>query len=168
MFNVKLSNIQQGTSSLSRNAQPADLHLQEENAFVAPIQIDLHFDRVGKNIFIKAEIECTLALTCDRCSEPYSSELHETIRLLYTTDTDFKDQEDDLVFVIRVHEQDVDLSEPLRETMILALPAKQLCRDDCKGLCPHCGTNLNESSCTCKSQTIDSRWDKLKDLFKSN
>jgi len=58
----------------------------------------------------------------------------------------------------------IDVSEDVRQTLLLALPFKRVCREQCKGLCPHCGKNLNEAPCGCTESTDDSRWEKLKDL----
>ena len=56
------------------------------------------------------------------------------------------------------------LEDVLREQVLLALPLKAICRDDCRGLCPHCGRNLNHEQCTCAEPIEDPRWSALKDL----
>ncbi|HYU46996.1 MAG TPA: DUF177 domain-containing protein, partial [Terriglobales bacterium] len=56
------------------------------------------------------------------------------------------------------------LEDALREQVLLALPLKMVCREDCKGLCPHCGKNLNESQCSCAERLDDPRWAALKEI----
>jgi uncharacterized protein len=56
------------------------------------------------------------------------------------------------------------LEEALREQVLLALPLKAVCREDCKGLCPHCGKNLNEGQCSCAEPVDDLRWSALKEI----
>ena len=56
------------------------------------------------------------------------------------------------------------LEDALREQVLLALPLKVICREDCKGLCPHCGANLNDGQCSCADDVDDPRWTALKDL----
>jgi uncharacterized protein len=56
------------------------------------------------------------------------------------------------------------LEDVLREQVLLSLPEKTLCRADCKGLCPSCGQNLNQESCSCESAEADPRWSALSDL----
>lgn len=56
------------------------------------------------------------------------------------------------------------LEDVLREQVLLSLPARTLCRQDCKGFCPHCGKNLNSESCTCDATAADPRWSALSDL----
>ncbi|MBN1541311.1 DUF177 domain-containing protein [candidate division KSB1 bacterium] len=168
MFKIKLSTIKEGASSLSRRVSPSDLRLHDSEFFTQPIDVELLFERVGRNVFVDVRLESPVDFLCDRCSEPFTALLKEQVRLLYSTDRELQDQEDDLVYVVSENEQDVDLADTLRETLILALPVKRLCTPDCRGLCPHCGANLNLTTCDCKSPTADPRWDKLNDLFKSN
>ncbi len=58
------------------------------------------------------------------------------------------------------------LEDVLKEQVLLALPVKQVCRANCKGLCPHCGSNLNTESCECVSTMSDPRWAALEDIRK--
>ena len=61
---------------------------------------------------------------------------------------------------------ELELLDAIREEMVLSQPLLALCRTDCKGLCPQCGTNLNESSCQCSTEEDDPRWDTLRALKK--
>ncbi|MGC2636647.1 MAG: DUF177 domain-containing protein [Acidobacteriaceae bacterium] len=61
-------------------------------------------------------------------------------------------------------EEGLVLEDVLREQVLLSLPARTLCRQDCKGLCPRCGRNLNTEPCTCEDQPSDPRWSALSDL----
>jgi uncharacterized protein len=61
----------------------------------------------------------------------------------------------------------IDLGEDVRQYTILALPPKMLCGDDCAGLCPSCGTNLNKKTCQCQKEEVDSRWSGLQKLPKN-
>jgi uncharacterized protein len=56
------------------------------------------------------------------------------------------------------------LEDVLREQVLLALPLKAICREECRGLCPHCGQNLNQEQCTCAESSEDPRWSALKDI----
>jgi uncharacterized protein len=58
----------------------------------------------------------------------------------------------------------VDLSALVREAVVLSLPAQIVCSESCKGLCPHCGRDLNQGACGCSDEEVDLRWSKLKDL----
>ena len=73
------------------------------------------------------------------------------------------DEEDTGEFIV-VEGMRLDLTALVREDLLLALPAKFLCREDCKGLCPMCGKNLNDGSCSCK-KPIDPRLEALRQLL---
>ena len=60
--------------------------------------------------------------------------------------------------------EELDLCEAVQEQVIMALPVRPLCREDCRGLCPVCGADLNEESCTCAEKTVDPRWKALSEL----
>jgi len=59
---------------------------------------------------------------------------------------------------------EIDLRSDICENLLLMIPMKRLCKEDCLGLCATCGANLNLETCHCKSATIDARWEKLKNL----
>jgi uncharacterized protein len=60
----------------------------------------------------------------------------------------------------------IKMDEAIKQLIYLSMPMKSLCRDDCKGICPNCGVNLNEETCQCENSITDPRFDKLKDLLK--
>jgi uncharacterized protein len=80
------------------------------------------------------------------------------------------DDETDDPDVYRIDPQDreLDLRPALREEWLLAAPSYALCREECKGLCPRCGTDLNAGSCQCAEQGADPRWDALRKLDNSS
>ena len=64
----------------------------------------------------------------------------------------------------RVHGEGLLLEDAVREQVLLAVPLKVICREDCKGLCPHCGANQNLERCSCSEPMEDPRWTALKDI----
>ena len=76
-------------------------------------------------------------------------------------------EEDDLG-VSFYHDDRIDLADVIREQFYLALPMKPLCRADCKGLCPTCGSNRNRETCSCRPAWVDPRLEKLKELRTKN
>jgi uncharacterized protein len=59
----------------------------------------------------------------------------------------------------------VDLSELVRQLLVLHTPTRSLCRPDCRGICPHCGTNLNVDQCRCETEQVDPRMEPLRQLL---
>lgn len=165
MFKLFIANLKEGLEQQEMTIQPDELDLVEEE-FAQPVHLRLDIEKVGPNIFVHTYLQTKLSLLCDRCAEPFFQDLSEEYRLLFTSDPDMVNEEDESTFRISESTEEVDLTDPLRETLLLALPVKHLCRDECQGLCAQCGTNLNQESCTCEKQQTDPRWDKLKQLLK--
>jgi uncharacterized protein len=73
-----------------------------------------------------------------------------------------EDADDPDVYQLDPNDQELDLRPAIREEWLLAAPSFALCRDDCKGLCPRCGLDLNTGTCQCEDTSSDPRWDALK------
>jgi len=81
----------------------------------------------------------------------------------FSNNSDNKDDE-----IIFIDGDTIDITNIVKNNIILSLPFKKLCKDDCKGICQNCGGNLNTTSCHCKEDDIDPRLAKLKDLFSAD
>ena len=92
--------------------------------------------------------------TCRRCLSSTPCQIDAQVNLVFTED---QDTDDPSVYVVPARADVLDLSEAIREELILALEVYVLCREDCKGLCPSCGTDLNTNSCDCRPPS-DLRW----------
>jgi len=111
--------------------------------------------REQEGVSFSGDVETVATLECSRCLEPYDLPLELHFDLLYTTapEPDGKREsrvdEDDIPRV-QFDGRRIDLSQLLAEQVYLAVPLKPLCREECGGLCPHCGINRNEASCNCR------------------
>ncbi len=121
-----------------------------------------HFRLIG-------QVQTSLELACSRCLEPYTLGVDSSFELRYqprssnTGEGEREIEEDDLSTAFYENET-IDLGQLMREQFYLVLPMKPLCRDDCRGLCSICGTNLNRGSCTCAPEWDDPRLAVLKRL----
>ncbi len=101
--------------------------------------------------------------SCRRCLESLELAIAEDIGILFDPKT--AEGEGDLtVYALDPDADELDLRGPLRELLQLAVPAYPLCREDCAGICPECGANLNEVSCGCEVHETDPRWGPLNKL----
>ena len=116
------------------------------------------------NINVYAEVEAE----CARCLTPVSLEISgELGYLYYSHGAEELEQFDDFMPVeIDFFGRVIDIMPQIQESIYTLIPTKVLCREDCKGLCPNCGTNLNESQCSCGNENIDPRLEALRN-FKS-
>jgi uncharacterized protein len=132
--------------------------------FSSPVKVNLRVLRSGKNYIGEGKVETVALFECSRCLKKYSQPLKADIRFL------LKEEKDQIILESEDRENLAQtgnffkLDDLVRESLILSIPLKSLCQEDCKGLCPTCGTDLNAATCGCKKEKNDPRWEKLKDL----
>jgi uncharacterized protein len=113
------------------------------------------------------EIDGTIALECSRCLSETERHVHDEAHIIFA-DEDDEETDDPDVYRIESSAVDLDLRPAIREEWVLAAPTFALCRDDCKGLCPRCGADLNAGPHDCSQEEADSRWEALRKLDKSS
>jgi uncharacterized protein len=161
---------------------PVTVTLEANPGEIAPFtpevtQVDrvvfsLSIQKSGEEYFCQGTATATVMIDCFRCARPYETDLSESTDFIIRSDATPKPSEagviDDEDYVY-VHGADLiaDVTDVVRQTLILAVGLKPLCSPDCKGLCPSCGTNLNERTCQCERNTSDGRWDGLKGFLRS-
>ena len=121
------------------------------------------------DIRVAGEFSTIVELPCARCLEPVSCEVSNKFDLLYRPQGSDGGKEELSVTAAEAEigyyqGQGLQLEDVLREQVLLAIPLKTTCREDCKGLCPQCGKNLNVDQCNCAEPLEDPRWSALKDI----
>jgi uncharacterized protein len=135
----------------------------------APLGVELALTRHGGRILVRGTVRGAVTLECSRClagfSHPVEAELetHLEIGEKKTADADHELSPEELD-VQQIDKGYIDLRELIAEQIHLAVPLKPLCSEGCRGLCPHCGADLNTESCSCEGEQTDPRWDALKHL----
>lgn len=130
-----------------------------------PVRVTGRFTSAGEEKYYwRMSFATTARAQCRRCLVDVTVPVEESRGLVFAADDETP--EGDGCYVIPERTRQLDLTEPLREELFLALPQYVECRPDCKGLCPRCGANLNEGPCNCPPE-VDSRWDTLKGLGSS-
>ena len=142
------------------------LELGGVKPFCAPVQAAAEIGGVAGAVQLKLSVEYTVSMPCDRCGRQTDKTFrrvfeHLLVRQL-SDEQEAANREEEYVVV---PDERLDLDELLREDILLDLPTKFLCRDDCKGLCPKCGKDLNEGDCDCDRREIDPRLEILKSLL---
>jgi len=161
---LKLRGLSQGEHQFSFDEPVKDYGLDAE-LFRGNIDSDVRVDVQGKNYYIRIASTVSAAFECDRCLDSFVRDISVEIRIIYTEDRSLgPDDDTEGLHFLAANEDVVTLDEDLRQNLMLAVPMKKVCCDDCKGLCPVCGGNLNKKSCGCVVENVDSRWDALKKL----
>lgn len=126
--------------------------------------------RTHRGILVRAELNTEIKLACSRCLRPFRSPVTLKIEEEYIPVVDIVSgaplpaSEELGSFVVDEHHV-IDLTEAIRQYALLAVPMKPLCKEDCAGLCPVCGNNMNQESCRCPQPVTDPRWSELSKLL---
>lgn len=144
---------------------PTDVNL------LSPIVLELTVTNTGKGLLVTGSLEADVQYQCTRCLQPFTDKLKANVEEFYRTTADdeetFDDEEDffpDEVSVLIGDE--IDLTDALRESLLLAIPMKLVCDDTCPGLCIKCGKPLKDKACDCNTEDTDIRFAPLLDLLK--
>lgn len=135
----------------------------------ASVQAHLHLERSGRGLVIGGTFVGDVALICSRCLESFRFQTQDGLDLYCAVGVPATPREErelaaDELEVTYLEEGRINTDHLLRESVLLSLPVQPLCREDCRGLCPHCGANLNLTSCGCQEHNVDPRLQSLRKL----
>ena len=113
-------------------------------------------------LVMQGSIATTIHGICDRCASEFHRKVEFPIDVVLVTKLESEENEDEWVFPLEGDSADLD--DIVRTVFVLNLDSKLLCKEDCKGLCPQCGKNLNDGPCNCRKE-LDPRFAALKQLL---
>jgi uncharacterized protein len=170
---LNLKEIRTAHERVEQSYQPGAFSAREDAfTIAAPVTLVFDLDKQKDQVRLAGRVGTILELTCGRCLEPFAWPVDSAFDLRYQPSTlnagegEREVAEDDLTTAF--YDDDViDLEQFMGEQFYLSLPMKPLCREDCRGLCPSCGMNLNLSTCNCDREWEDPRLAALRALKKS-
>jgi len=162
MLSFDLRSLEAKAVHVDGSLQPDDPIWEEADTRRAePIRVTGRLSAAGDGRFyFTGRMEGRVELPCRLCLEHVAVEVSEDVHFLLA-EMGAEEADDPEVFLFDPNARLLDLRAAVRETWLLTAPAYVQCRDDCKGLCATCGTNLNERTCNCTPTTTDSRWGAL-------
>jgi uncharacterized protein len=140
--------------------RPQELDLPAPKDIWRPLIFDFVCTNAGDFFVLQGKLTSSTAHQCSRCLSPVDIPLEVDVHEEFSR---HPAEEDDDIHLFWGDE--IDITEVLRENVILSLPIKPLCSPDCRGLCAYCGTDLNQASCGCKPQSVDPRLAALEKLI---
>jgi len=133
-----------------------------------PIHVTGRLSAAGPGRFYwHGRIVGDVALECNRCLTETRARVNDETHVIFAESED-EDTDDPDVYLLDAQVLELDLRPAIREQWVLAAPSFALCREDCKGLCPRCGADLNAGPHDCSQQEADPRWDALRKLKESS
>lgn len=178
MLNIQIDDIKEKGLLLEGEVSSDDLpqlrQLVDSGSarFPEPIRYRLNVDRLAEMVEVEGLVETSIELPCSRCLEPYRLPFSAEFELAYARDlpevTDEEGEEMELsadeLGLILLEGDEIALAGPIEEHVLMALPIQPLCDEECRGLCAHCGANLNENPCQCEEPKFDTRFSALKNF----
>jgi uncharacterized protein len=169
---LDLRGIEDFPASVSLTAGPESFSPFAEGVTqITQIRVDLTIQQTGEEFFCQARVVGQVSIECARCLAEFPLELVGRTNFIVTdnqTRVEGKMAEDSEEYILMNGDQVADLDILVQQELLLAMPMKPVCDENCKGLCPRCGVNWNNETCGCKVVPTDSRWQGLSDLLNDN
>ncbi|HUU68761.1 MAG TPA: DUF177 domain-containing protein [Planctomycetota bacterium] len=161
---INVGGLNQGRAVARSQENPKALACFEadELEFIKPIDVYVEMTKMGFDVYLDCTFATTVNIPCCRCLERYPLDLRVRYRMLFVPAQDGVEGRAAEDGVYLYHESTIDLADYICEAIRTELPRKPLCKPDCRGLCSHCGKNLNEGPCTCRDS--DDSFHPFKDL----
>lgn len=157
------------TISVKGRREASEFSLDDESFHIKhPLDVDFQLQNDADVIVAEGSYRGTLTCLCGRCLNPYETDLESEFRArFFTTAQELrreKKEEDDPVYRELIEEGKIDLGFVICQDILIQCPMRPLCKEDCKGLCPECGANLNEEDCGHEVEAKDPRLSKFREL----
>ncbi|MBI4356212.1 MAG: DUF177 domain-containing protein [Candidatus Omnitrophica bacterium] len=122
--------------SLDTSYDPQQLNVDRQDAHLtSPVRLATRVTREGEDLFVQGSLRCVLTMICGRCLESFDATVDKELLLHYDVTGKYV----------------VDITDDVRQELVLEYPMIALCRSDCLGLCPRCGVNRNHTTCSCNA-----------------
>jgi len=161
---VNIQKLSEGIHEISEEVSIENLGLPQTVKTLGNLKIKAFVDKVEDSFRVKLNVKADLIEQCDKCLTEFESQFDESSEQIYQVGKG--EYEDDDIEVLPDNTRELDLSNLINEVFLINRPIQKTCKEDCRGLCPDCGKNLNLTTCDCKSERIDPRLEKLKSHIK--
>jgi len=167
---IELERLEELGGKFSRVYEIDELPLDDtELRLLEPAEVRGRIRREGEEVELRGELRTKLEAACSRCLKPVVVPINARFAERFVPAVSWRAEEQHELLEVDLNlavfdGEAIELDDLVREEILLDLPGHVLCSDDCKGLCPICGSDKNLASCDCDSREIDSRWEKLENL----
>ena len=177
---IRTEDLEEGKLSIKFEQPPETFPVLAEMAesgaytFTASIKAFLRAQQINDIVEVEGSISTAVRLDCGRCLQSFEMPLESKFALTYiekdpapekngSSDDEIELNAEDMG-LIHYQGEEINLEKEIQEQVVLALPLKALCKQDCKGLCPRCGADLNTTACDCDRSSSGGKFDALKNL----
>ncbi|HWR40860.1 MAG TPA: DUF177 domain-containing protein [Patescibacteria group bacterium] len=123
----------------------------------APVQVNVEIVNNGQSLEIQGQVRAVVRYICSRCLEEFDREIVADFSERYQERPVQESTDLDITEANYYQGDEIDITGLVRESLLLSEPLQPVCNEDCRGLCPECGVNRNQETCSCQQQAIDPR-----------
>ena len=170
---IEVENLTPAGEPFAQTYGPGRLELEDERVGLdGEVRVEGRASRKGEEVRLEGRVSARAEVACDRCLKTVAVPLEVEFDTAFIPEEAEKGKAENVELLseelgLAAYEGDaVDLDELAREQILLAVPTRLVCREDCKGLCASCGADLNEGACACEQTETDPRWAALADWNK--
>jgi len=169
---IEVESLTEAAKPFAHTYRPEEMALDEDEhaRLSSPATVEGSARRRGEEVSLRGTIRAEVEVSCDRCLAAVRLPLEVEFDTAFIPQASEAGRTENVELLsadmgLAAYEGDaVDLDELVREQILLTLPSRRLCREECKGLCPVCGADLNAGQCSCEQGGTDPRWSALADL----
>jgi len=147
---IRISRLHNGTNQWTESINPSDIDLSSDE-YSHSVNVNFTVEKFVGKININVDVHTAGRFICDRCGNDFEWEVDGVCSVHFIQrDVPLPDEmPGDDMRSFTIGQEELDISQEIRDALLLSIPLKRLCSDSCKGLCINCGTNLNRESCQC-------------------
>ena len=162
MMKIKIPGLENDTYNYDFEADIEKIDLTEP--LFGKYNTNVVLNKFDDQIILEALTTAGANFICDRCGTAFKQTVKSKYKMIYLLRSIEGAEEEINITYLSPDTHIIDISKDVRDYMILSIPMKRLCKEDCKGLCVKCGTDLNKKLCDCNDDEIDDRWKVLMEL----
>ncbi len=150
---IRIENLRDGANRWTETIEPSELDL-DISTYSQPVNVELEVEKRSGKIPVSVHVSTQGRYICDRCGEEFEREIGGDCRIIFIQreNTFPGEVEGDDLRSFLSGQPELDITFDVRDALLLSVPLKLVCTDDCKGLCAGCGVNLNSEACRCEKQ----------------
>lgn len=136
--------------------------LGETYRFIEPLKVEGRVYNNGQSLTLEANVSGRMVTECARCLDEVEADVEFSVHELLSQREEGADEDEDIILF---DGYEIELDDIIADHFLMNISGRYLCSDNCKGLCPVCGQNLNHGECDCDNEYIDPRWQALADIM---
>ena len=136
--------------------------LGETYRFIEPLKVEGRVYNNGQSLTLEANVSGRMVTECARCLDEVEADVEFSVHELLSQREEGADEDEDIILF---DGYEIELDDIIADHFLMNISGRYLCSDDCKGLCPVCGQNLNHGECDCDNEYIDPRWQAVADIM---